>query len=56
MTNVFGPHKKLKRLLDKTSRYSPLIEDVFETCAYRIGSTPYKFRNSNNGGKHSSLD
>jgi hypothetical protein len=55
VADLFGPHKKLKKLIDKTSRYSPLIEDVLETCAYRMGSTHYKLRYSNNGYKHSSL-
>ena len=62
VTSLFGPHKKLRRLVEKTSRFSPLAPfgDAIETCTYRIASGPYKFRDSKElpAGrklKHSSL-
>ena len=57
---MFGPHQKLKVIVDKTSRFSPLAPfgDALETCTDRIASVPYKFRYSKEFGrkqKHSSL-
>jgi hypothetical protein len=60
VTSVFGPHKKLKHLMDKTARFSPLLTplgDALETCPYRIGSGGHnKLRDSKEYKvKHSSL-
>ena len=49
VTSLFGPHKKLRRLVEKTSRFSPLapfVGDALETCTSRIASGPYRQRES----------
>ena len=50
---MFGPHQKLKSIVDKTSRFSPLAPfgDALETCTDRIASVPYKFRYSKEFGR-----